>query len=72
MKKRIVTKQFKVKGNANLDKVVNQYTTANEIELSDISQLNFNADHTSAILVFLTEKTDKELINPGKQEEDTE
>lgn len=55
--KKLHTLQFSVKGNANLGLKVNKFIQANDIELADISQLSFNNDHTSAILVFISDKT---------------
>ena len=52
--KKLQTIQFIVTGKQNLGLKVNKFIQANEIEMSDISQLVFNNDHTSAILVFLS------------------
>lgn len=54
--KKLHTIQFTITGKQNLGLKVQKFIQANEIELSDVSQLNFNSDHTSAILVFLSDK----------------
>jgi len=68
--KKLVTKQFKVKGNAKLDNAINKFCKSNEIELADISQLNFSTDHSSALLVFLTDKDN--LIDTNKDDPEEE
>lgn len=67
--KKLVTKQFKATGKQNLGNLVDKFINANEIQLSDISQLNFSTDHSSAMLVFLT---DKEKLTSNNTTEDQE
>lgn len=71
MKKHLITKQFKVKGAAKIDVAVNKFMKANSIELTDVSQLSFSSDHTSAILVFVTDE-DKKIVSADKEEEEKE
>ena len=55
---KLYTKQFTVTGKQNLGLKVNNFIQANEIELNNIVQLNFSADHTSAIIVFVSDKNE--------------
>lgn len=64
--KKLHTKQFTVTGKQNLGVKVQNFIQANEIELNDISQLNFSADHSSAMLVFLSDK--KKFTNEPQEE----
>lgn len=66
--KKVHTKQFTAKGNQKVGNLIDKFTMANEIELNDISKIDFSSDHSSAIIVFVSDK-DK-FVNDVKEEEE--
>lgn len=67
--KKLHTKQFRAKGNQNIGNMIDKFCKANEIELNDISQVSFSTDHSSAIIVFLSDK-DKFASEPKEEKEE--